>query len=384
MNSYALAYKSRSPRAGANAELFSNREKITLCVVLTALFASAVGCQTTGVPAQMDKPIPVEAPRELQKAVLPPYRIEPPDVLVIGAVHLAPPPSYPLHAGDVLFIQLPGAFTVNFSPIDGQYPVGPGGLVNLGPFYGSVKVGGMTVAEAKKAIVKHLETQIVLEEKVELPLSVALSQTAGLQQVEGQHLVAPDGTVTLGMYGSIRLVGLTLTEAKFAVEDFLSRYFERPEVSIDVLGYNSKVYYVVTQGAGLGDTVVRLPITGNDTVLDAIANVNGIPQVASKRMWIARPGTNQFGEDQILPVDYQAITAQGNAISNYQLMPGDRLFIAEDNLVAVDTRLGKMFAPLERMMGFSLLGVGTVTRFSGNVLQGGGARNSFGQFNQGF
>jgi hypothetical protein len=31
------------------------------------------------------------------------------------------------------------------------------------------------------------------------------------------------------------------------------------------------------------------------------------------------------------------------------------------------------------MMGFSLLGVGTVTRFSGTVLKGGGSRNSIGQ-----
>ena len=117
-------------------------------------------------------------------------------------------------------------------------------------------------------------------------------------------------------------------------------------------------------------------------MLDALSNVNGIPQVASKRIWIARPGRNNYGNEQILPVDYQAITAQGDYVSNYQLMPGDRLFIAEDRLVALDTRLGKVFAPLERMMGFSLLTAGTATRYSGKVLAGGGAANTnnFGGF----
>mgnify|MGYP000105678810 CR=1 FL=1 len=31
----------------------------------------------------------------------------------------------------------------------------------------------------------------------------------------------------------------------------------------DVVGYNSKVFYVITDGAGMGDNVRRLPITGS-------------------------------------------------------------------------------------------------------------------------
>ena len=41
-------------------------------------------------------------------------------------------------------------------------------------------------------------------------------------------------------------------------------------------------------------------------------------------------------------------------------------------MVAFDNKLAKTFAPFERIMGFSLLSVGTVTRFSGKVLKGGG------------
>jgi hypothetical protein len=53
-------------------------------------------------------------------------------------------------------------------------------------------------------------------------------------------------------------------------------------------------------------------------------------------------------------------------------MPGDRVFIKQDTMVAFDNNLGKLLAPFERLMGFSLLGAGTATRFSGPVLQGGG------------
>lgn len=58
--------------------------------------------------------------------------------------------------------------------------------------------------------------------------------------------------------------------------------------------------------------------------------------------------------------------------TNYQLMPGDRVYVAEDKWVAFDTKVGKILSPFERMLGFSTLGADTATRFSGKVLRGGG------------
>ena len=130
---------------------------------------------------------------------------------------------------------------------------------------------------------------------------------------------------------------------------------------------------MVTQGAGTGDRVYRFPITGNETVLDAISQINGLEEVSSKRIWIARP-TEQPGKVQVLPVKWHAITATASTGTNYQVLPGDRVFIAEDKMIALDTSVGKFTAPFERIMGFTLLGTGTVTRLSGPVLQGGGNR----------
>ena len=309
-------------------------------------------------------------PRELSKAVLPTYRVEPPDILIIEAIHIVPKPPYRLRTSDVLSIQARGTFPD--APIEGAYVIGPGGLVNLGLPYGSVKVTGMTSDEAGTAIDQHLRQ--TLQEPF---IVVSLLQMAGMQQISGEHLVKPDGTVTLGAYGSVSLVGKTLAEAKLAVEGHLSQFLEAPEVSVDVWAYNSKVYYVITEGAGLGDGVTRFPVTGNETALDAIANVGGLTQLSSKRIWIARPSAYS-NEVQILPVDWVAVTAQGAADTNYQILPGDRIFVAEDKLVAFDSGLGKLLTPMERIMGFSTLGVSTVSRFSGRVLQGGGLRGFFG------
>jgi len=311
---------------------------------------------------------PCEIPRELRMTVMPMYRIGPPDILVIDAVHAVPRNPYRLRALDLLAIQVQG--TLPEMPIAGIYRIEPGGLVKLGFRYGAVKVGGMAVDEAENAIAQHLRTY--LRDAV---VSVTLADIAAKQQIAGQHLVGPDGTVTLGIYGSVPVVGLSIAEAKGAIEQYLSQYLEDPEIALDVFAYNSKVYYIVIQGAGLGDGVYRFPYTGNETVLDAISQVNGLQEFSSKKIWIARP-TDQPGAVQVLPVCWEEITAQACAGTNYQVFPGDRIFIAEDKWVALDSSVAKITAPFERIMGFTLLGTGTATRLSGPVLRGGGNPNS--------
>lgn len=310
-----------------------------------------------------------EIPRELNKAILPPYTIEPPDILMIEGLSAVPKSPYALKTLDVLAIQVQG--TLPDTPIDGSYQIEPGGIINLGFPYGSLEVAGMTSQEVETALSKHLEEYLK-----EPQVTVSIADLAARQQVIGEHLVGPDGTVTLGTYGSVQVVGMTIAEAKQAIEEHLAEYLDGPEVSVDVFAYNSKVFYVVTQGAGMGDRVYRFPITGNETVLDAIAQVNGLEQISSKKIWIARAGRNSRGRHQILLVDWEGITQYGEIDTNYQILPSDRVYIAEDKLIAFDTGLGKLIAPLERITGFTLLGTGAVTRLSGPVLKGGGNRQS--------
>jgi polysaccharide export outer membrane protein len=343
-------------------------------VLMAALLAS-MGChhvlpsQIHGLPAS--EVTAVSAPRELYKGILPEYRIEPPDVLMIDAVHIVPGAAYRLRTMDTLAINVGG--TLPDDPIDGVFPVEPGGMVCLGASYGRVKVSRMATAQAQAAIREHL-LQYIKSPSVTL----SLASTGTTEQIAGQHLVAPDGRVTLGSYGRIQMVGLTMEEAKRTIEAHLSQWLEDPEVVVDVFGYNSKIYYVITQGAGLGDNVYSFPITGNETVLDALAQINGLTQVSSKRIWIARPGKGHDGCGQLFPVDWQGITEMGNAATNYQVLPGDRVYVAEDRLIAFDNHLARIIAPFERLMGFTLLGTQTVTRLSGKVLQGGGDRGRFG------
>jgi polysaccharide export outer membrane protein len=315
-----------------------------------------------------------DTPRELQKVSLPDYIIEPPDILTIDAVTLVPHPPYKIHPLDVIHVEATGL--PSDAIIGGDLVVGIDGTLVLGFGYDMVNgryeplsLVGKTLPEAREAIRQRLQTLAK-----EPDVWVTLLKIAAQQEIAGEHLVAPDGTVNLGTYGRVRVVGMTVDEAKQSIQAHLSTRFVEPEVAVDVYGYNSKVYYVVTQGAGLGDQIFQLPVKGNETVLDALSQIQGLSGSQSTRMWIARPGPNQCGGDQIMPVDWLGITQRGDIATNYQILPGDRMYIAEDKLVALDTALAKAISPVERIFGITLLGTQTAKqiRFFNNPNAQGG------------
>jgi polysaccharide export outer membrane protein len=336
---------------------------------LAAVAAAITGCSTFGRPqrattqqAMLDANCPPTDParlpaKELAKVTLPAYVIEPPDILLVDALRVVPKPPFRIQSFDTLQVIVEG--TLLEQPINGLYVVEPGGMLDLGPSYGKVMVGGQSLEEAQDSVFRHLK-RVLREPQV----SLTLAQAAGQQQIAGEHLVGPDGTINLGTYGSVYVTGLTLDEAKTAIEKHLEKHLDAPLVSVDVFSYNSKVYYVITEGAGFGDQVGRFPVTGNETVLDAVAQINGLSRLSSKDIWIARPAPSGVGCDQVLPVDIEAVMKGGSTATNYQLLPGDRVFIAQDQWIAFDSIVGKITAPFERMFGFALVGSSAIQQIN--------------------
>jgi hypothetical protein len=77
-------------------------------------------------------------------------------------------------------------------------------------------------------------------------------------------------------------------------------------------------------------------------------------------VWLARPSPAHSGCDQIFPVDLRGITECAATATNYQLLPGDRVYVQADPLIAADNVLAKVLSPIERILGVTLLGSSTV------------------------
>jgi polysaccharide export outer membrane protein len=211
------------------------------------------------------------------------------------------------------------------------------------------------------------------------------------QPITGQHLVRPDGTVKLGVYGAVSVAGLTTEQAQEAIRRHVyeqlkvlhatsnGRTTPPPDdpaklyVVVDVAAYNSKLYFVITDGAGFGEQIYSFPLQGHETVLSALANINGLPPVGSKRhVWVARrtPHCNQ--PEQILPVDYVGVTQHACTATNYQLLPGDRVYVRAEKEFKIDGYLQKVLTPIERVLGITLLGSSTYNSITNRRQTGGG------------
>lgn len=270
-----------------------------------------IGPGDNSVPVAV--PPPGAVPRELDKITLPPYVIEAPDQLLIEVVQRS-------------------------------------------------KVSDKASDKDAKGMDK---------DAAERPVTERLT----VQPVSGPFQVRPDGSVYLGFWGSVPVAGLTLEQAAEAIRNHIAQnpvlkeYSTDPRslvVILDVLAYNSKRYYVFFDGAGVGEQVLSFPVTGNETVLDAIANIGGLSAVASKRnIWVARRTPHPGQPLQILPVDWVGISQHGITVTNYQLLPGDRLYVKAQRLVLIDNTLARIFAPIERVFGITLLGASTVNQISG-------------------
>jgi polysaccharide biosynthesis/export protein len=191
--------------------------------------------------------------------------------------------------------------------------------------------------------------------------------------ISGERLVRPDGKVSLGFYGEVLVAGLTIAEAKEKIILHLRKYLQdealglldydhldnegKPKpieprdsatVFLDVTAYNSKYFYV------LGDALItgKMPITGNETVLDALNYAGGLmPTAAPQNIRLVRPAPPGACCEQVLPVNLAAITSGGDPTTNYQLMPGDRLIVYRDPIVRLTVFIDRIVAPVQSVMG---------------------------------
>lgn len=139
-------------------------------------------------------------------------------------------------------------------------------------------------------------------------------------RVTDVYAVRPDGTVYLGRHGSVSVAGLTVARAGEAVRVTLGG---RVGVRVELVSGLSKRVYVVT---GDPERVTPLPCTGTETVLDALAAAGKLP-VGKSNVWVARRTPHAGRPEQVLPVDYVGITQDGVTTTNYQLLPGDRVYV---------------------------------------------------------
>jgi polysaccharide export outer membrane protein len=141
-------------------------------------------------------------------------------------------------------------------------------------------------------------------------------------------IVRPDGVIDLDYYGEVLVTGLTIPQLELKLASHLAAcaaqkgITEPIQVSVRLVsGGRSKQYYVI----GTVQTPGAYPITGNETVLDAIMKAGLRSNSLPEKAYLSRPQPGG-APDQVLRIDWERITV-GDTLTNYQLMPGDRVVV---------------------------------------------------------
>jgi protein involved in polysaccharide export with SLBB domain len=138
------------------------------------------------------------------------------------------------------------------------------------------------------------------------------------------QLVQPDGTIDLGQYGRPVVAGKPLAEVESIVRAQVKGKDGKPvPVTVRLISRPGEVFFVLGEVNAPG----AFPITGHDTVLSAITQAGGPTRRASLQSVIMSRPTVPEGCRLVYPVCYKNIVQLGDTTTNYQLRPGDRVFV---------------------------------------------------------
>jgi len=221
----------------------------------------------------------VNAPREMAMTVQSPHRIEAGDVMVIEPNDFNSP------------VRLPGDQTVLAD-----------GTIELGS-YGTLSVAGMTVPDVQKNVQAMISAKEAMRQN-----------STGTGANFMQASVRTGGGPVFGH-------GLQNGSAPQNGSD--------NSVSVRLVRQESTVFYVLGEVNAPGS----YPLVGNETVLDAIIAAGGVTTLANEhKIILSRPSPTGKGQT-ILPVCYQSIVQLGDTSANYQISPGDRIYIPSLSLM---------------------------------------------------
>jgi polysaccharide biosynthesis/export protein len=168
----------------------------------------------------------------------------------------------------------------------------------------------------------------------------------GHEELSGKFVVAPEGTISYPMLGSVKVADLTSTDVERAVTAGLADgYLKKPQVSVRVAEYLSRRLFVM----GEVRTPGPIPITGAITVLEALSRAGSMTEQAGGEVVVLRPGRAAGGpaipgQDHVTELGrlkVQQLRA-GTMTANLDLGDGDTIFVPRAESIFV---LGMVNAP---------------------------------------
>jgi protein involved in polysaccharide export with SLBB domain len=161
------------------------------------------------------------------------------------------------------------------------------------------------------------------------PGDVLLLEVTDLEadvRLPADQTVMVDSTIDLAEYGRIVVAGLTIEQIEVAVTAAVQALHKDETIKPINVRLNvaeSAVYYVLGEVNAPGS----YPLIGRETVLDGIVTAGGLSDRASECQVVLSRPTPPGSCRIVLPVCYDRVVQLGDTTTNYQLRPGDRVYV---------------------------------------------------------
>jgi polysaccharide export outer membrane protein len=141
------------------------------------------------------------------------------------------------------------------------------------------------------------------------------------EDLQKQVIIAPDGTISLPLAGSITAAGKTIAEIQQIIAEKLNNYISDPAVNVSLLKNDGNTIFVVGKVNKPGQFLVNRYID----VLQAISLAGGLTVFANESSIhiLRRTG----GEIKVFPFDYDDVLDGENLDQNIVLEPGDTVTV---------------------------------------------------------
>ena len=166
-------------------------------------------------------------------------------------------------------------------------------------------------------------------------------------EVSGRFQINQEGKIQYEFVGDIKLSGMTKEDAAKVIAERLAEYIISPEVSVKISGYNSKVVYVVGEVGRPGKIFMRGDtITIREALMDA-----GLPQLTgvTRKSRLITP--SEKGKGAVKKVDVYALLYEGDLTQNFEMKPGDVIYIPATFLTKTMRALQPVAAPIGTAAG---------------------------------
>jgi polysaccharide export outer membrane protein len=170
-------------------------------------------------------------------------------------------------------------------------------------------------------------------------------------------VVKKDGSIYLPVVGAVKAAGYTVEEFQKVFTAALSGYIKDPQLTVDVLKYESQKFFVLGQVAKPG----AFAVDGDTTLLEGIGMAGGVLETGNlARAYVVR------GKG-VLPIDLEDLVQRGDTSRNVFMRGGDLVYVpsASDQTVYV---LGEVLRPGAVPIKGSRLTLGEALAQAGGIL----------------